>query len=272
MSDVLLSTGARSALSSLTTFASQMDSLQKRLATGKRVNSALDNPSAYFLAKSLTDRASSLGTLSDGIASAQSTVNAASNGITAMQGLLDSAKSLGNAALQSSDPTTRQSLAAQFDSLRAQIDSAAQDASYNGVNLLTGSSLTVMFNETGSSSMTLSGASLSSSSLGVSTSTNNWALDSDINASLSQIDAAGLSLETYATRFSANNMVLDARNDFNQSMIDTLNTGATNLTASDSNEDGAMLLALQTRQQLAITALSLVQNGQSGVLRLFANS
>jgi flagellin-like hook-associated protein FlgL len=272
LSDVLLSSGARSALTSLTTFASQMDMLQKRLATGKRVNSALDNPSAYFLAKSLTDRASTLGALSDGIAAAQSTVDAASNGITAMQSLLSSAKSLGNAALQSADPTTRQSLAAQFDSLRAQIDSAAQDASYNGVNLLGGSSLTVTFNETGSSSMTLNGVALSSSSLGVAASTNDWALDSDINASLSQIDAASSSLETYATRFSANSMVLDARNDFNQSMIDTLNTGATNLTASDSNEDGAMLLALQTRQQLAITALSLVQNGQSSVLRLFANS
>jgi flagellin-like hook-associated protein FlgL len=89
---------------------------------------------------------------------------------------------------------------------------------------------------------------------------------------LSQIDTATASLRDYATRFSANNMVLDARNDFNQSMIDTLNTGATNLTASDSNEDGAMLLALQTRQQLAISALSLVQNGQAGVLKLFANS
>ncbi len=249
-----------------------MDVLQKRLATGKRVNTALDNPSAYFLATSLTDRATTLMSLSDGIASAQSTVEAASNGITAMQSLLSSAKSLGNAALQSSDPTTRQSLATQFDSLRAQIDAAAQDASYNGVNLLTGSSLTVTFNETGSSSMTLSGVSLNSTSLGISAATNDWALDGDINTSLSQIDTATASLQSYATRFSANSMVLDARDDFNQSMIDTLNTGAANLTASDSNEDGAMLLALQTRQQLAITALSLVQNGQSSVLRLFANS
>lgn len=272
MSDALLSSSARSALTSLTTFASQMDVLQKRLATGKRVNTALDNPSAYFLATSLTDRATTLMSLSDGIASAQSTVEAASNGITAMQSLLSSAKSLGNAALQSSDPTTRQSLATQFDSLRAQIDAAAQDASYNGVNLLTGSSLTVTFNETGSSSMTLSGVSLNSTSLGISAATNDWALDGDINTSLSQIDTATASLQSYATRFSANSMVLDARDDFNQSMIDTLNNGAANLTASDSNEDGAMLLALQTRQQLAITALSLVQNGQSSVLRLFASS
>ena len=114
--------------------------------------------------------------------------------------------------------------------------------------------------------------SLSSTSLGISATTNGWALDGDINTSLSQIDTATASLQSYATRFSANSMVLDARDDFNQSMIDTLNTGAANLTASDSNEDGAMLLALQTRQQLAITALSLVQNGQSSVLRLFANS
>jgi flagellin len=272
LSDVLLSSGARSALTSLTMFASQMDALQKRLATGKRVNSALDSPGAYFLAKSLTDRAAALTALGDGIASARSTVDAASNGIAAIQGLLSSAKSLGNAALQSSDPTTRQSLAAQFDSLRAQIDAAAQDASYNGVNLLGGSSLTVTFNETGSSSMTLSGASLSAATLGVSATTNDWALDGDINASLGAIDAATSSLENYATRFSASGMVLDARGDFNRAMVDTLETGAANLTASDSNEDGAMLLALQTRQQLAITALSLVQSGQSGVLRLFANA
>jgi hypothetical protein len=67
-------------------------------------------------------------------------------------------------------------------------------------------------------------------------------------------------------------MVLETRDDFNQTMIDTLNTGAANLTASDSNEDGAMLLALQTRQQVATTALSLVQGSQSSVLRLFGVS
>src|SRR4029079_11489409 len=97
-----------------------------------------------------------------------------------------------------------------------QTSSRAQHARCDSVTLLTGSSLTVTFNETGSSSMTMSGASLSSTNLGVSAATNNWALDSDINAAMSQIDAASASLQNYATRFSADGMVLDARSDFNQ--------------------------------------------------------
>jgi flagellin-like hook-associated protein FlgL len=165
--------------------------------------------------------------------------------------------------------TTRQSMASQFDSLRAQIDAAAQDASYNGVNLLTGSSLSVSFNETGSSSMNLSGVSLGSSNLGVNAATNTWQLDSDINASIDQLESAVNSLRAYATSYSATSGVLETRSAFNQSMIDTLNSGADSITASDSNEDGAMLLALQTRQQIATTALSLVQDSQSAALRLF---
>jgi hypothetical protein len=117
--------------------------------------------------------------------------------------------------------------------------------------------------------MNLSGVSLGSSNLGVNASANNWQLDSDINASIDQLESAVNSLRAYATSYSATSGVLETRSAFNQSMIDTLNSGADSITASDSNEDGAMLLALQTRQQIATTALSLVQDSQSAALRLF---
>jgi flagellin-like hook-associated protein FlgL len=389
MSNVLLSAGARTALSSLNSIQSEMNVLQKRLATGKRVNSPIDNPSAFFLAASLSGRATTLMSLSEDISTAKSAVSAANNGIATLQSLLSSARSVANTALQSSQSlvtvtgtrsglttsdviasnagsstrfrtgdvvtvsdgtttatytaannddvqdflsainntvglkvtaslnssgqielaatsninvtigatvngaggatlssvighstgttsyitnTTRQNMATQFASLRSQMDSVAADASFNGINLLSGSSLSVSFNETGSSSMTLSGASLDSSGLGISAASNSWQLDSDINTAIGEIEDAITSLQTYAASFSSMSAVVETRSDFNQTMIDTLNAGADTLTINDSNEDSALLLALQTRQQVATTALSLVQSSESAALRLFGLS
>ncbi len=163
----------------------------------------------------------------------------------------------------------RTSYAAQFDSIRTQIDQAASDASYNGVNLLAGGSKTVTLNETGSSTITLSGVTITSTSLGVAASTNNFQIDSDITTAIANISSALTTLQAQTATFGNSQAIIETRMAFNKSMADTLQAGADALVASDSNADGAMLMALQTRQQLAATALSMASNSDKIALRLF---
>ncbi len=163
----------------------------------------------------------------------------------------------------------RASLAAQFDELRTQIDQLALDSGFNGVNLLNGDSLTVTFNEDGTSSLGISGVTFDSSGLGVAASVNTFQTDFDINASLDELDSATNTLRSQASKFGSNLSVVEARQDFTKELINVLETGAANLTLADTNEEGANLLALQTRQQLSSTALSLASQADQNVLRLF---
>ena len=103
--EISLGTGTRATLASLNSIQSQANVLQKRLATGKRVGTALDNPAAFFLAQSLTSRATQLDSLTANMDAAQSTMSAASAGIEAIQSLLTSARSLANQALLSTVST-----------------------------------------------------------------------------------------------------------------------------------------------------------------------
>ena len=101
MSNITLSAGVRQNLLSLQNTASLLSTTQGRLATGKKVNSALDNPSNFFTSSALSDRASDLNSLLDSIGQAQQTVNQAETGITSLTALVQSAKSLATQAQQS---------------------------------------------------------------------------------------------------------------------------------------------------------------------------
>src|ERR1700737_1125898 len=105
MSEITLSAGVRQNLLSLQNTASLMATTQNRLATGKKVNSALDNPSNFFTSQSLSDRASDLNSLLDSIGQAQQTLKAADTGITSLTNLVQSAKSIATQALQSTKGT-----------------------------------------------------------------------------------------------------------------------------------------------------------------------
>jgi flagellin len=163
----------------------------------------------------------------------------------------------------------RANLATQFDDVLTRIDQVAADASFNGVNFLTGSSSRINFNENGTSSLVINGSPATSAALGVAHSTNHFEFNTDINTAVNNISAALNSLKSIATTIGSMSTIMQTRVDFNKSMINTLGDGADALTIGDSNEDGARLLALQTRQQLAITSLRLSSSNDNAVLRLF---
>ncbi|MEM1285722.1 MAG: flagellin, partial [Pseudomonadota bacterium] len=158
----------------------------------------------------------------------------------------------------------------QFNEIIGQIDELAEDASFNGINLLNGDDLEVVFNEDGSSSLEITGVTFDSAGLGLSSqATTAFDTNEAIETVLGSLDGAISSLRSQASEFGSNLSIVETREDFTNNMINTLETGAANLTLADTNEEGANLLALQTRQQLSSTALSLASQADQNVLRLF---
>ena len=376
MSNITLSSGIRQNLLSLQNTAANLTTTQEHLSTGKKVNTAFDNPTSYFTSQSLNNRANDLSALLDQIGQGQQTLDAANNGLTSLTSLLEQALStvqqaqqttptaaavttgsvaltslnaggnllinvgantytvaitasealssiesqinavsgLGaNGAVTASDdgsghlvltgntnataftvvanaesaalgvttsssadnavaPTsaTRVTLQGNYNALLTQIDQLAGDASYNGVNLLAGDNLQVLFNENGTSSLTIAGVKFNSKGLGLSPTSGTGFLDNaNITASETAINAAITAVRAQTETFGTNASTIQTRQTFEQNMINTLQTGASNLVLADQNQESANLLTLQTRQQLEISALSIANQANQSVLKLF---
>jgi flagellin-like hook-associated protein FlgL len=164
---------------------------------------------------------------------------------------------------------TRTNLQSQYNALLSQIDQLAGDASYNGINLLNGDNLKVTFNENGSSSLTIQGVKLNSTGLGLSAISGNGFQDNhNIDSTVSALNGALSSLRTQAAQFGSNLSTVQTRQDFTKNLINTLQIGSDNLVLADTNQEGANLLALQTRQQLSITSLSLASQADQAILKI----
>ena len=368
MGDIVISSAVRQNLSSLQSTADLLSRTNNRLSTGLKVASPIDNPTSFFTAQGLSNRASDLSTLQDNIGLAIETLNAAAGGIDSLSTLVEQAKSTANSALNTkikandfastktfSDPTTalsafaaaassefltinvdgatttisvnaltvskfvsavngisgvtakisgtslaisaasgravtiasgsgsiatdlgiagtydnganRDSYVTDYNNLLDQIDQLAGDSSFNGVNLLNGDSLTAKFNEDGTSKLDITGVTYNASGLGLAdTTTTAFGADSGINAVIAKLDSAVNSLRTQASSFGNNLAVVENRQNFTKALINTLEAGAGGLTLADTNVEGANLLALQTRQSLGTTALSLSNQQDQAVL------
>jgi flagellin-like hook-associated protein FlgL len=273
MTEVTLTAALRSNLLSLQNTQSLLDQTQQRLATGKKVNSALDNAGAFFAAQSVTNRASDLSNRLDGIGQAIQTIKAADNGIKAITSSLNQLRAIAQEALDQANasggaPQDQTSLAASFTTLRTQLDSYANDAGYRGTNLLGGGDLTVTFNEDGTDTLAITGVDFTAAAdLAIAVPT--FADAASATAAITEIDAALELVRAQARTFGTNLTTLQTRETFTKEIINTLKEGADKLTLADQNEEAAKLLSLQTAQQLGVTSLSLASQAQQGVLRLF---
>lgn len=377
MADISLTASMRSNLLSLQQTQSLMDTTQERLSTGKKVNSAIDNPSSYYTAQSLTNRASDLSSLLDSMGQAVQTIQAANEGIEAITDFVQQAKALANTArdnatvkgttssgtytaandtknitvkiegvadqnikvtLKNTDSleqaatkiaralndgtngvkdaedtviggftatvengqikisnskgivanvsgtisgitfngeignSTRTTSMKQYNEILDQIDQLAKDSGYKGVNLLQGNSLKVVFNEDRSSYLTINGTFADTSDEGLKISrAEDWTNPDNeaIDASISELENAITSLRNMASEFGNNYSIVENRENFTESLINVLEEGSDKLTLADMNEESANMLALQTRQQLAINSLSLASQAAQSVLSLF---
>jgi flagellin-like hook-associated protein FlgL len=424
INDISLTSGMRSNLLSLQNTVSLLDRTQERLATGKKVNSAIDNPVSYFASESLTARASSIDSLKDSMGQAVSTISAANEGITSISALIEQAKGIAQSALSTQmtpdaivdgaatksityatvtmdvsgvqatqtvtvdgqtfiegsgwdgtaadlaadinanttltglgysaavvdgkvvvsisgadvdiddisatvtgyvetpnahsetwsitadgtqytgtgataaaaasdlqtnllagtnvatatvtaanvvnvtfDPGTDESFASlvsQYNTILTQLTALAEDSGYKGKNLLSSDTLTVKFE---GADLAVVGFDASATGLQIGTAT--WASETDITTSINELDNAFDTLRSESSKLSGNLSIVTVRQDFSTKMINTLTEGADKLTLADSNEEGANMLMLQTRQSLSTTALSLSAQAAQSVLQLF---
>ena len=273
MSNISLTASMRSNLLSLQNTQSLMDTTQERLSTGKKVNSAIDNPSSYYTAQSLNNRASDLSSLLDSMGQAIQTIKAADEGIEAITTFAQQAKAIAQSAADSNDATERANYMEQFNKIRTQIDALATDAGYKGVNLLKGGNLTVKFSENGSS-LSIDGETATAEGLGIAAGAD-WGNatiatgTTAIGNAIKDVEDAIATLRGWSSKFGNNYSIVQNREDFTENLINVLTEGADKLTLADMNEESANMLALQTRQQLAINSLSLASQAAQSVLKLF---
>jgi len=305
---ISLSSATRSNLLSLQKTTDLIGQTQERLSTGRKVNSAIDDALSYFTARGLNDRASDLATVKDGLNEGINVIKSALSGLESIESTLKQMKALASSARSAADSTTRGKFASQFNELRSQIDALAEDASYNGINLLKNTTvdfggsaqsaissssafgsdtMTVKFNEkTGDfrNTMVISGMTASDFSKMLAISANTGSTGSSTTAGWTQsgtnpisaidyaidmVDSALSTVRQTATTFGTNSSMLEIRNEFTSNLINTLKGGAGELVNADINEESANMLSLQTRQQLGTISLSIAQQSEQGVLRLF---
>jgi flagellin-like hook-associated protein FlgL len=164
----------------------------------------------------------------------------------------------------------RKSLVKQYNDIITQISTTAQDSSFNGINLLFGDNLKLTFDETGKSTLNITGVTFDAAGLGLGqlTAGTDFLDNSSANKALALLSSASTVLRTEASALGSNLSVVQIRQDFNKNLISVLQTGSTNLTLADANEEAANSQALSTRQSIAVSALALANQSQQSVLQL----
>jgi flagellin len=410
MSGIVLSASVRQNLLSLQSTADLLSTTQVRLSTGRKVNTALDNPTNFFTAQGLDNRANDISNLLDGIGNGVQVLQAANTGITSLQKLVDTAKSIASQVLQApagysvkasatslapagagplgvigtaadltnagtnslqgktfiltpatgaattitigsaagqvnsidalnlalsaaglgltgsfasngsitltssndnssqilttgavaapntiaisgtntatlvtpaggvagqpladaASQTIRSNLVSQYNNIITQITTTSQDASFNGINLLNGDDLKLTFNETGKSTLTIKGVTFNAAGLGLAplVSGADFLDSAAANATIAKISNASNALRSEASSLGSNLSIVQIRQDFSKNLINVLQTGSSNLTLADTNEEAANSQALSTRQSIAVSALALANQSQASVLQL----
>ena len=264
---VSLSIFSRSTLQALQNTSQQIGVTQNRLSTGKKVNSPIDNATAFFIAQSLTSRASDVSAAKDSIGVAVNTVKAGVDALDAVSSTLEQLKGLADQVVAGQGDAA--SLNTQFNELRNQLNNLVSDASFQGVNLIGGAdTLKVNFNESAAAEQTITGSTNSASGLSIdSQSISTAAAASD---AVTALTTALSSVRSRATVLGSNASFLQTRLDFNTKQTNNLQEGADRLTNADPNEEAANLTALQTRQPSGISSLALAAQSERSILALFS--
>ena len=305
---ITLTASMRSNLASLKSIQSQMDTTQERLSTGKKVNSAIDNASSYYQSRALTNRASDLSSLLDSMGQGIQTIQAANEGLESLTSYVEQMKAVADTAAtlakveapagtRPTDAGADQdawdaqkaaydsyvkelgSYQKQFNAIRAQAEKLINDTSYQGINLLKGQKLTVVFNESRGNSLEVQVDSLlGDKGIDILKADVNWtkktpgageAALTTVDQAISAVTAGMTKLRSVSSELGNTYSIIQTRQEFTEALIDVLETGADNLVLADMNEESANYLALQTRQQLAINSLSLASQSAQSVLQLF---
>ena len=234
----------------------------------------LDQLNATLQANNLAATLNSTGKLTISATNdyASSTLGSVSAGGT-IGGTVTSSLSFSSASAPVADAqaqAVRSSLVTQYNNILAQITTTSQDASFNGVNLLGGDTLKLTFNETGKSTLSITGVNFNAAGLGLANLTSgvDFIDNSATNKVVSSLASASTLLRSQASALGSNLSIVQIRQDFSKNVINVLQTGSSNLTLADTNAEAANSQALSTRQSIAVSALSLANQSQQSVLQL----
>ncbi len=281
MTDISLSSATRANLLSLQRTTSLIDTTQERLSTGKKVNSAIDDALSFFKAREFNSTAADLSTIKNNILEGINVIETATQALESAEDLLKQMKATAEAAKAESCSTERTNLAAQFNSLATQLEYQMKDAVYNGINLVglttTDSGLReleVVFSvDDDTRKLTVSGTDFTKSGLSLTAgdaNTTAWtATQADATIAIGKVDDALDRVRSQAAEFGRNAALMEIRREFTENMVNTLESGAGQLVNADMNAESANMLSLQTRQQLGTISLSIAQQSEQAVLRLF---
>ena len=272
MSDVTLTHGVRSNLLQLQRNAALRQAVNQSLGTGKKVNSAADNPQDYVTAQALTDRVSTLFDQKSAINQALSSTQVAQTGLGAVQSLTKQLQGLAQ-SVQGGTADQRQAAAQQFDQIRRQISSIASDASYGGVKLIAdpANNQTVTVGDTSGAQVTIQGQATSPASLGIGTAAtdyNGFATNADINQAVSDLTRATGTLRSAQSNLGSTTATLTTRATFNQNLSNTLQSSADQLTGANLNEQAAKAVALRLQDRFSAAGLQSSVRTQSLVVDL----
>ena len=234
----------------------------------------LDQLNATLLANNLAATVNSTGKLTISTTNdyASSTLGSVASG-GAIGGTLTTAITFTTPSapvVDASAQTVRSNLVSQFNGILSQITTTAQDASFNGINLLGGDQLKLTFNETGKSTLNITGVNFNAAGLGLANlvSGTDFIDNSATNKVIANLASASTLLRTQASALGSNLSIVQIRQDFSKNLINVLQTGSSNLTLADTNEEAANSQALSTRQSIAVSALALANQSQQSVLQL----
>lgn len=250
-----------------TTWQDVVDTINNHVDVGDYIEASFNSKTGQINFSSLSDQVNTFGITTDAAAAASFDI-----GLGDPTGEMDPVTMAGGNAEErvysfNSSTEALDNLAKDYNSLREQIDTLVNDAQYRGVNLLNGDNLVTYFNENNSSSLTTEGQIFTADGLGVNAAS--FRSSAEIEESAVQARDALAAVRSFGSSLANNLSVIQTRREFTEGTIVTLNAGASDLTRADENEEGANLLALQTRQQLGVTSLSLASQSQQSVLRLF---
>ncbi|MCP3372698.1 flagellin [Bradyrhizobium cajani] len=243
------------------------------IGTGAGQVNTLDALNTKLASSNLTASLSTDGKLTITTTNDEASQNLTSSiiGGTAIgSGKLFGAGAFAAAVKDTNSQNARASLIAQYNNVIDQIKTTAQDSSFNGVNLLNGDTLKLTFNETGKSTLSITGVTFDPAGLGLAklTSGTDFLDNASVNKVLTTLNASSSTLRSEASTLGSNLSVVQIRQDFNKNLINVLQTGSSNLTLADTNEEAANSQALSTRQSIAVSALSLANQSQQSVLQL----
>lgn len=263
--------GAMVALQNLNVTQQDLGATQGRISTGMKVANAKDNGAIFAIAQNQRGTSRALGIVQESLARSQSTVDVASAAGSVVQDLLLQMKEKALAAVDASvDTTSRSILNTDYKALRDQITKAVNNASFNGVNILSGTTVAALASETGTSKLTVVGQTMSLGGAIVTVATTS-SFNSAASAStaLGLVNASIINVSTSLAKLGTNSRVLGQHKDFISKLQDAVDAGIGNLVDADLAKESAKLQALQTKQQLGVQALSIANQSPQSLLSLF---